>query len=237
MIGAAIAKGLASDGLAVVMAFCCGEDSANVTAEEIRKDGGNVISAHCDVRDPDAIDLLFERAECDFETVSVLVNNAGAAHDQSVMSGTPEAWRAVLDVNLDACFYTMRRALKPMLRNRFGRIVNMSSVLSARSLPGGASYSASKAALEALTRTTAIEVARRGITVNAVAPGLVHTAMTQDRSFSGDDLLKRTVPSKQAIPAVAIADAVRFLASANASHITGVTLPVDGGLSAVAFSR
>ncbi len=237
MIGAAIAGRLAADGSAVVVAFHQGEEAANRTVDGIRKNGGNAISVQCDMRSPGAVDALFQCAENSFESVSILVNNAGVTRDESVMSGTFEAWRVVLDINLDACFHTTRRALKPMMRHRFGRIVNMSSVLAARSLAGGASYSASKAALESLTRATAIEVARRGITVNAVAPGLVHTAMTDGRSFAGEDVLKRVVPSRQAVPVAAIADAVHFLTSTAAAHITGITLPVDGGLSAVAFSR
>ncbi len=158
----------------------------------------------------------------------VLVNNAGISRDDLTPSMSDERWDDVLDTNLTAAFRLTRRALRPMLRARAGRIVNISSVVGLRANPGQSNYAAAKAGLIALTKTTAVEVARRGITVNAVAPGWIDTDMTAEVSKE----LLEAVPARRAGTPEDVAACVRFLVSDAAGYVTGAVLPVDGGLAA-----
>ena len=157
-----------------------------------------------------------------------LVNNAGISRDDLTPSLGDAEWSAVIDTDLTAAFRFTRRALKPMMRARSGRIVNISSVVGLRANPGQANYAAAKAGLIALTKTAAIEVARRGITINAVAPGWIDTEMTAEVS---KDLLN-AVPARRAGTPEEVAACVRFLVSPDAGYVTGAVLSVDGGLSA-----
>jgi 3-oxoacyl-[acyl-carrier protein] reductase len=167
----------------------------------------------------------------------VLVNNAGVTADNLSMRLSDEDWSRVLDVNLTAAFRLTRAAIGPMMRQRFGRVINVSSVVGLRANPGQANYSASKAGLIALTRTVAVEVARRGVTVNAVAPGLIETELTKDFTANGSESngsngLLDAVPARRAGSPEDVASCIRFLASDEASYVTGAVLPVDGGMSA-----
>ena len=159
----------------------------------------------------------------------VLVNNAGVRADGLAPQIGDEDWDRVLDTNLSGAFRTTRRALPTMLRERFGRVINVASVVGPRANAGQANYAASKAGLIGLTRTVATEVARRGVTCNAVAPGLVDTELTADVS-SGD--LAARIPARRPGTAEEVAACVRFLASEEAGYVTGTTLTVDGGMSA-----
>ena len=159
----------------------------------------------------------------------VLVNNAGVRADGLAPMIDDDDWDRVVDTNLSAAFRLTRRALRPMIRNRFGRVVNIASIVGAvRGNAGQANYAASKAGLVAMTRTVAAEVARRGVTVNAVAPGLIETDMTEG---IGENLLEH-VPARRAGTPDEVAECVRFLASDGAAYVTGVCLTVDGGLTA-----
>ena len=158
----------------------------------------------------------------------VLVNNAGISADDLTPSLGDEAWDSVIDTDLTAAFRLTRRALRPMMRARVGRIVNIASVSGLRANPGQANYAAAKAGLIAFTKTAAVEVARRGITINAVAPGLIETDMTA--SLDGDLLAQ--VPARRAGTPEEVAACVRFLVSDEASYVTGAVLTVDGGLAA-----
>jgi 3-oxoacyl-[acyl-carrier protein] reductase len=228
-IGAAIARGLATDGWPVGVNYRVDRDGAETVVSEIERDGGRAVAVGGDVSDPGTPDQLFEALESQFEApVLVLVNNAGITRDDLTPSLGDEEWGAVLETNLTAAFRLTRRALRPMLRARSGRIVNISSVVGLRANPGQANYAAAKAGLIALTKTAAVEVARRGITVNAVAPGWIDTEMMTDVS---KDLLEQ-VPAKRAGTPEEVAACVRFLASEQASYVTGAVLSVDGGLAA-----
>lgn len=228
-IGAAIARALADDGWPVGVNYRVDRDRAEAVVEEIQRAGGRAVAIAGDVSDPGAPDELFGALEAEFGApVLVLINNAGITRDDLTPSLGDDEWAAVLDTNLTAAFRLTRRALKPMLRARSGRIVNISSVVGLRANPGQANYAAAKAGLIALTKTAAVEVARRGITVNAVAPGWIDTEMMTDVST---DLLD-AVPAKRAGTPAEVAACVRFLASDEASYVTGAVLSVDGGLAA-----
>jgi 3-oxoacyl-[acyl-carrier protein] reductase len=228
-IGAAIARGLAADGWPVGVNYRSDRDGAAAVVQEIERDGGTATALPADVTDLGTADGLFGAAESSFDQpVLVLVNNAGISRDNLSPSLDDDDWSSVLDTNLTAAFRLTRRALKTMLRNRYGRIVNISSVVGFRANPGQANYAAAKAGLVALTKTVAVEVARRGITVNAVAPGWIDTAMTAEVS---KDLL-HAVPARRAGTPDDVAACVRFLASDAAGYVTGAVLPVDGGLAA-----
>jgi 3-oxoacyl-[acyl-carrier protein] reductase len=228
-IGAAIARGLAHDGWAVGVNFRSDATAADAVVSGIEADGGRAVALQGDVTDPTAPDRLFELLESTYGCpVLVLVNNAGVSADDLTPSMSDEAWSTVIDTDLTAAFRFTRRALKPMMRARSGRIVNVSSVVGLRANPGQANYAAAKAGLIAFTRNAAVEVARRGITINAVAPGWIDTDMTADVS---KELLAQ-VPARRAGTPEEVAACVRFLTSDQAGYVTGAVLSVDGGLAA-----
>src|SRR3954469_1576117 len=227
-IGAAVAKALAEDGWAVGLNYRSDEDGAKRIAQEIEWHGGRAMPIAADIAEADAAEPLFQAVEERFGPVLVLVNNAGIRADGLSPQLGDDDWQLVLDTNLSAAFRTTRRALGPMLRARFGRIVNVASVVGPRANPGQSNYAASKAGLIGFTKTVAAEVARRGVTVNAVAPGYVETEFTAD--LNGDFL--QAVPARRAGTAEEVAACVRFLTGDDAGYVTGTTLTVDGGMSA-----
>jgi len=228
-IGAAIARMLAADGWAVAVNYRSGEAEANAVVAEIEAAGGRAVALQADVADPQAaVPLLEAAAEALGAPVLALVNNAGVRADGLALSLTDEDWQRVLDTNLGATYRLTRAALRAMIRARFGRVINIASVVGPRANAGQANYAASKAAVIGFTKTAAVEVARRGVTINAIAPGLIATEMTADIPQA---LLER-VPAQRAGSPEDVGAAVVFLASAAAGYITGTTLYVDGGLSA-----
>lgn len=228
-IGAAIARGLAADGWPVAVNYRADAPGAAAVVAEIEQQGGRAVAIAADVSDPGAAQELFDAAERALGgTVLLLVNNAGISRDDLVPTLGDEQWAAVIETNLSAAFRMTRRALRPMLRARYGRIVNIASVVGLRGNAGQANYAAAKAGLIALTKTAAIEVARRGITVNAVAPGWIETDMTAGVPTE----LLRAVPARRAGTPEEVAACVRFLASDAAAYVTGAVLTVDGGLAA-----
>ncbi len=228
-IGAAIARALARDGWSVGVNYRTDKERAETVVESIERDGGRAKALAADVCDPDAPEALFGQLEEAFGgPVLTLVNNAGISRDDLTPSMGDEEWSSVIETDLTAAFRLTRRALRPMLRARSGRIVNISSVVGLRANPGQANYAAAKAGLLALTKTVAVEVARRGITVNAVAPGWIDTEMTAEVSKE----LLAAVPARRAGTPEEVAACVRFLASEEASYVTGAVLSVDGGLAA-----
>ena len=228
-IGAAIATTLASEGWPIGVNFRSDAAGAERVVAAIEQHGGQALAVQGDVSDASAADRLFAQVEERFGPVMVLVNNAGVTADNLSPQIDDEDWQLVLDTNLSGAFRLIRRALRPMMRARFGRVVNIASVVGQRANPGQANYAASKAGLIGLTKTVAAEVARRGVTVNAVAPGLVRTELAagvdEQRFFDA-------VPARRAGTPEEVAACVRFLASEEASYVTGSTLTVDGGLTA-----
>jgi 3-oxoacyl-[acyl-carrier protein] reductase len=232
-IGEACARRLAASGWAVGVNFRSSGAESGAAVAAIEAAGGRALALRGDVSDQEQVEQMFTELERAFGPVLVLVNNAGITDDALAAQLRDEEWSRVIDTNLNGAFRTTRRALRPMMRARFGRIVNVSSLSAIRAIPGQANYSASKAGLIGLTMTIAVEVARRGITANAIAPGLIRTDMTRDVI---DDSIQRRIPAMRIGEASEVAACVDFLASTQASYITGAVVPIDGGLSAVAIS-
>jgi 3-oxoacyl-[acyl-carrier protein] reductase len=236
-IGAATARLLAEDGWAVGINYSRDRDGAERIAGSIEDGGGTALAVGADVADESAAEVMHSRVTGQLGPILVLVNNAGVTADGLSMRLSDEDWRRVLDVNLTAAFRLTRAALGPMMRERFGRVINVSSVVGLRANPGQANYAASKAGLIAFTRTVATEVARRGVTVNAVAPGLIDTELTRDFISNGSESnrssgLLDAIPARRSGSPQEVASCIRFLASSEASYVTGAVLPVDGGMSA-----
>jgi 3-oxoacyl-[acyl-carrier protein] reductase len=227
-IGSAIASALAGDGWSVGVNFRRDEHGARETVARIEEEGGTALALCADVTAPEQSELLFARLEKEFGRVLVLVNNAGVRSDHLAISLSDSDWCGVIDTNLTAAFRSTRRALRGMVRERFGRIINIASVVGPRANAGQCNYAAAKAGLIGMTRTVAVEVARRGITVNAIAPGLIETDMSA--GLNAD--LMGSVPARRAGQPQDVAACARFLASEGAGYVTGSTLYVDGGLSA-----
>jgi 3-oxoacyl-[acyl-carrier protein] reductase len=227
-IGGAIATALAADGWPVGVNYRSDSEGAERVAAQIDEAGGTAVTLAGDLCAEGTTDSLFEQLEERFGAVLVLVNNAGMRADGLSPQLADSQWDEVLDTNLSAAFRTTRRALRPMLKARFGRIVNVASVVGLRANAGQANYAASKAGLIGFTKTVAVEVARRGVTVNAIAPGFVETKLTEG---VGNGLVD-AIPARRVGTPEEIAACVRFLASEDASYVTGTTLTVDGGLSA-----
>ncbi len=228
-IGAAIARAIAADGWAIGVNYRSDARAAEAVVSEIEAQGGRAMAVAGDVTDPAAPDELFGSLESAYDCpVLVLVNNAGVSADDLTPSMSDDAWDTVIDTDLTAAFRFTRRALRPMMRARAGRIVNIASVVGLRANPGQPNYAAAKAGLIAFTRNAAVEVARRGITINAVAPGWIDTEMTA----GVDERLLEQVPARRAGTPEEVAACVRFLTSEQAGYVTGAVLSVDGGLAA-----
>jgi len=229
-IGRAICLRLAEQGADVVFSYRGNETAAAATAVAIEGLGRRAIAFQGDVTDPLAAEALVKAALEAFGKVDILVNNAGITRDDLIMRMDLDAWRSVLETNLFGAFYTTKAVTRPMLKARGGRIVNITSVSGQAGQTGQANYSAAKAGLIGLTKATARELASRGITANAVAPGFVLTELTQDLPDAlKDEIIKRTPLARFGTPEE-IATAVAFLASDDAAYITGQVLAVDGGL-------
>jgi len=228
-IGAAVAIALAADGWNVGVGYRSDKEGAEKTVKAIEDAGGKAIAIEGDVSDANGVaDELISKLEEEFGPVLALVNNAGITADSLAIQMDDDEWDRVINTNLTAAFRMTRRAMRPMLKARFGRIINVASVVGPRANAGQANYAAAKAGLIGMTKTVATEVAKRGVTVNAVAPGFIATEMTEDLP----DTILDVVPAKRVGTPEEVAAAVRFLASDDAGYVTGSTLFVDGGMSA-----
>ncbi|MCI0889038.1 MAG: 3-oxoacyl-[acyl-carrier-protein] reductase [Chloroflexi bacterium] len=230
-IGRAVALRLAADGAAVAVNYHTGEAEAAEVVAAITGAGGTAVSIGGDVSDAAGAAATVATAQEALGGLDILVNNAGITRDNLVLRLSEEDWDAVLDVNLKGAFLCTKAALRPMLRQRSGRIINMTSVVAGTGNPGQANYAAAKAGLIGLTKTVAREVASRGITVNAVAPGFISTRMVEAITEEQRGLVLERIPLARFGTPEDVAACVAFLASGDAGYITGQVLGVDGGLS------
>lgn len=227
-IGRAIALALAAEGAKVAVNYASSSGAADAVVAEIAGAGSEAIALQADVSKADQVDTLFAAVMEKWGRVDVLVNNAGITRDTLLLRMKPEDWQAVIDLNLTGVFLCTRAASKIMLKQKSGRIVNISSVVGLMGNPGQSNYSAAKAGVIGFTKSVAKELAPRGITVNAIAPGFIATDMTH--GLDSDGILKM-IPLGRYGQAEEVAGATRFLAAdPAAAYITGQVLNVDGGM-------
>lgn len=229
-IGRGIARRLALDGAAVAVNYRSDRDAAEALVSEIEEAGGKALAVTGDVASAADVTAMIDRAVKELGGIHILVNNAGVNADNLTVRLSEEDWDRVVDTDLKGAFLTTKTALRPMMRQRWGRIINIASVVAYTGNAGQASYAAAKAGLVGLTKSVAREVATRGITANAVAPGLIETEMTERLPAEIRTWMLDQIPMDKPGAVNDVAAAVSFLAGDEAAYITGQVLNVDGGM-------
>lgn len=229
-IGKAIAMHFAEEGASVAITYTSSSDQASVVVKAIESAGGNAVAAKCDSSVPGEVIACVNAVIERFTTIDILVNNAGITRDTLLLRMSESDWDAVLDVNLKGAFLFTKEVMKTMMRNRSGKIINISSIVGLIGNPGQANYVASKAGLIGFTKAVAKEIASRNVTVNCIAPGFVRTDMTDALKEEQKQALLSMIPLKRFSEPEEIAAVAAFLASGKSDYITGQVICVDGGM-------
>lgn len=229
-IGKAIAKKLAALGATVIINYNGSAEKAEAVRQEILTEGGRAEAIQCDVSDFAACEAFFKDVISRFGRIDILINNAGITKDGLLLRMSEDDFSKVLDVNLKGAFNCIRFSARQMMKQRYGRIVNMASVVGIAGNAGQVNYAASKAGVIGLTKSAAKELASRGITINAIAPGMIETDMTKDLTDKVKDEMAKQIPLRRFGQVEDVAEAAAFLVSDSAAYITGQVLHVDGGM-------
>jgi 3-oxoacyl-[acyl-carrier protein] reductase len=236
-IGRAIVQAFAAEGAKVAVVYRGSAEAAAGLVQEITQKGGTALALQADVADSASVDACVERVAKELGPIDILVNNAGVIEDDLFIRLEPERWNKVIQTNLGGTYNFCRAvAYDHMMKRRRGRIINISSVAAEHVNPGQTNYAASKGAINSFTRALAVELASRGVTVNAIAPGFIETDMSAAVRNKAGDLIKKFIPMRRIGVPEDIARVAVFLASADSAYVTGQVLTVDGGLSLGAVS-
>jgi len=230
-IGRAIAISLADKGATVVINYSNSTAQAEEVVEQIKAQGGQAVAIRCDVSAGESVEAMFAEVLAKYGQIDILVNNAGITRDNLLMRMSEEDFEAVIDTNLKGAFLCSKAVIKPMMKQRSGRIINISSVSGVVGNAGQVNYSAAKAGMIGMTKSIAREVSSRGITVNAIAPGFIKTDMTEKLSDKIKEAVTANIPLGHFGEPEDIAKTVVFLASDDSRYITGQTINVDGGMA------
>jgi 3-oxoacyl-[acyl-carrier protein] reductase len=230
-IGKSIVERLARDGAKVAFVYNSSSEASEKIVADLAAEGHETDAYQCNVRNKEDAEKVIEQVIEKWGKIDILVNNAGIIKDGLLAMMTDEMWHDVIETNLTSVFNFCQAITRPMMSARYGRIINMSSVAASVANPGQANYAASKGGIEGFTKCLATELARRGITCNAVAPGFIATDMTEDVRNAAGDMIKKKIPCRRLGEPDDIANAVAFFASDAASYVTGQVLKVDGGLT------
>ncbi len=229
-IGKAICLRLAGMGATVVVNYVSRPDAAEATVASIKEAGGNAAACQFDVADAEQVQAAFKKIVADFGRVDILVNNAGITRDGLIAMMKEQAWDEVIDTNLKGAFNCIKAVSRPMMKQRWGRIVSITSVIGFAGNAGQANYAAAKAGMVGLTRSVAKELASRGVTVNGVAPGYIDTDMTKELSEEVTEKIKAEIPMNSLGTVEDVAAAVAYLVSEEARYVTGQFIHVNGGM-------
>ncbi len=230
-IGKEIALQLAREGSNVAINYSKNKAAADEVVKQIKKLGVKALAIQCDVTVNDSISAMMEEIGQNFDTIDILVNNAGITRDGLLLRMKEEEWQEVIDVNLKGVFLCTKAVIRKMIRQKYGKIINLSSVVGITGNPGQANYSASKAGVIGFTKSIAKEVASKNINVNAIAPGFIQTDMTSVLSDNIKNQLLKSIPLARYGDPKDIANLVTFLSSNKSDYITGQVICVDGGMS------
>jgi len=235
-IGRAIVKAFSAEGAKVAFVYRGNQAAADSLVQEIQQGGGGVLALQADVTNADAAQECLNRIEKEWGRFDILVNNAGIIKDDLFVRMEPEAWQSVLQTNLGGAYNFCHAVAYTLMKQRRGRIINVSSVAAEYVNQGQTNYAASKGAINAFTRALAVELASRNVTVNAIAPGFIETDMSEAVRNKAGDMIKKIIPMRRLGQPEDIAKVAVFLASADSAYVTGQVLTVDGGLSLGAVS-
>jgi 3-oxoacyl-[acyl-carrier protein] reductase len=230
-IGRAVVKAFAAEGAKVAFVYRGSQQAADTLAAEVAAAGGTAMALQCDVANLEAVQACVEKVQKDWGRIDILVNNAGIIKDDLFVRMEPADWNAVLQTNLGGAYNFCKAVAYPMMRQRSGRIINVSSVAAEHVNPGQTNYAASKGAINSFTKALAVELASRGVTVNAIAPGFIETDMSEAVRNKAGDLIKKMIPMRRLGSPDDIARVAVFLAGPDSAYLTGQVLTVDGGLS------